>query len=214
MKITVFGANGAIGSALIDIALKKGDTVNAFVRNASRFNQSHENLNVFVGDTQNPDELLEAIKGQDVVISAMGPSLKRVRHDTDLPIKTSHEKIVEIMKEVGVKRFITIGTTAIKAKEDKKQMVTVIPPMIAKLAFPRAYAEVTGLGEVVKHSGLDWTIVRFLNPNMKTDGKGYDVSFGDTKGKLNASRKNIAQAMYDAIKKEDWIGKMPIIFNK
>ncbi|MTV22249.1 NAD(P)-dependent oxidoreductase [Staphylococcus delphini] len=214
MKITVFGANGAIGSALIDIALANGDIVNAYVRNANRFSKSHENLNVLEGDTKNQETLHQAIKGQDVVVSAMGPSLKRDKNDKNLPIKTSHEKIVEIMKEVGVKRFITIGTTAIKAKEDKKQMVTVIPPMIAKLAFPRSYAEVTGLGEVVKHSGLDWTIVRFLNPNIKTDGNGYDVSFGDTKGKLSVSRKNIAQAMYDAIKKEDWIGKMPIIFNK
>ncbi|CAG7914228.1 NAD(P)-dependent oxidoreductase [Mammaliicoccus sciuri] len=214
MKITVFGANGAIGKEFIDIALKNGDIVNAYVRKANTFNKEHENLNIFVGDTKNTDELYKAIKGQDVVISAMGAPVKREKNDGNLPIKESHIKILEVMKEVGAKRFITIGTTAIKAQEDKKQIITLIPPILAKLGMPKAYAEVTGIGEVVKKSDLDWTIIRFLNPNVKSDGNGYDVTFGDKKGKFNVSRKNIAQAIYDSINKKEWLKKMPIIFNK
>ncbi|AWE07215.1 hypothetical protein DCE79_07380 [Lysinibacillus sp. 2017] len=32
--------------------------------------------------------------------------------------------------------------------------------------------------------GQDWTVVRIINPNIKTDGNGYTTSFGDTKANL------------------------------
>lgn len=64
-----------------------------------------------------------------------------------------------------------------------------------------------------KNSKLDWTVVRIINPNVKTNGKGYSVSFGDTRGKMNVSRVYVAKCMLDARMKDEWIHKMPIVYN-
>ena len=118
------------------------------------------------------------------------------------------------METQGVKRFITLATPAVKSNDDKKQIATVIPALMPKLFFPPGYYEMKGIEQLVNASKVDWTVVRIINPNVKTDGNGYTVSLGDTKAKMNVSRKNIAQSMYDAILKNEWIGKMPIVFNK
>jgi putative NADH-flavin reductase len=53
MNITIFGANGAIGTIITNIALKNGDTVTAYVRRPERFKNPVNNLNVVLGDLSN-----------------------------------------------------------------------------------------------------------------------------------------------------------------
>ena len=49
---------------------------------------------------------------------------------------------------------------------------------------------------------LNWMVVTFPNPNVKSNVKCYDVTFGEKQLKINVSRTNIAMAIYDFIKKE------------
>lgn len=214
MKITIFGANGAIGRQLIDIALKNGNKVNAYIRREGSLKLEHPNLKIIVGQTTNKAKLTEAIKGQDAVISTMGPPLKRDKDTKNLPIRDAHKAIMEVMDEVKVQRFITLGTTAIHAKEDKKQLITLLPPLIAKISMPKGYAEMKGIELLISKSNLDWTVIRMINPNIKSNGKGYKVTFGDKRGKFNVSRYNVALCLYEAISKSNWIHKMPVVFNK
>ncbi|WP_228027606.1 NAD(P)H-binding protein [Bacillus fonticola] len=111
-------------------------------------------------------------------------------------------------------RTITLATPAISAKGDVKQLITVLPRIMPKLVFPTAYAEMKAIEKLIKGSTLDWTVVRIIDPNAKTNGNGYSISFGDTKGKMSASRYNVARSMLEATKIDAWIHKMPIVFNK
>ncbi|PTE43623.1 oxidoreductase [Staphylococcus equorum] len=214
MKITVFGANGEIGKNLVEIALKNENQVNAFVRREGTLDLKHPSLNIHIGNTTDKEKLTEAIQGQDVVISAMGPALKRDKDTTNLPIRDAHKVIMEVMETEKVNRFITLGTTAMKAKEDKKQLITILPPIMSGIMFPKGKAEMVGINSLMNQSRLDWTVIRILNPNVKTNGNGYEVTFGDEKGKMNVSKYNVALAMYDAITTSNWVHKMPIVFNK
>lgn len=54
---------------------------------------------------------------------------------------------------------------------------------------------------------LNWMIVTFPNPNVKSNVKCYDVTFGEKQLKINVSRTNIAMAIYDFIKKRNSIKK-------
>ncbi|MCD1159582.1 NAD(P)-dependent oxidoreductase [Peribacillus frigoritolerans] len=212
MNITVFGANGQIGQQLINIALQNGDTVKAFVRRKGALNYSHPNLTIIVGSLADEKNVTKAIQGQDAVISTLGPHLNGGRKVKELPIRNAHEMILKVMEAQGVKRFITLATPSAKSNVDKKQIATVIPALMPKLFFPPGYQEMKGIERLVNTSKVDWTVVRIINPNVKTDGNGYTISFGDTEAKMNVSRKNVARCMYDAI--NEWIGKMPIVFNK
>lgn len=63
-------------------------------------------------------------------------------------------------------------------------------------------------------SNIDWTVVRFINPNLKTNGNGYDYVFGDKNGKLSISRYNIANFIVEESMQDKFIKRMPIVFNK
>lgn len=214
MRLTLFGANGQIGQQFIETALQNGDSVKAVVRREGVIKIEHPNLEVIKVDLNDKKQVTTAIQGQDAVVSTLGPHLNGGRKIVSLPIKDAHEMIVNVMEETDVKRLITLATPAIKAKEDKKQLATLIPSNLPKLFSPPAHAEMTGVKNAVTTSSMDWTIVRIINPNIKTDGNGYTVSFGDTKAKFGVSRKNIAKCMYDALRKNEWIGKMAIVFNQ
>jgi hypothetical protein len=117
------------------------------------------------------------------------------------------------MEEYGIKRLITLATPSISAKEDVKQLITVMPSIMPKLFSPTPYAEMKAIEKLIKNSNMDWTVVRIINPNVKTNGNGYSVSFGDTKGKMSVSRYNTAKCLLEAVRRDEWIHKMPIAFN-
>ena len=214
MNITVFGANGKVVQHFIQIALQNGDNVKAYVRREGALTIQHPKLEVIVGNLTDEQQVTATIQGQDAVVSTLGAALSMSRKVVDLPITRAHEMIIRVMEQSNVSRFITLATPTIKSTFDKKQLVTVMPSIMAKQLFPTGYAEMKAIGQLILQSKLDWTIVRIANPNTNKDGKGYAITFGDTKGKFTVSRKNTAQCMYDAIRKTEWIGKMPIVFNK
>ncbi len=71
MNLGIFGATGTIGSRIFKEALQRGHHVTAYVRDASRIPQDRTGAMWKVADVQNPNQVAEAIGGQDAVISAM-----------------------------------------------------------------------------------------------------------------------------------------------
>ena len=213
MKITIFGANGQIGQLLVKQALQAGYDVTAYTRRPNALSIEHEKLQIVVGALTDREKLREAITGRDAVLSALGPAMSMKRKVSDLPIAEAHKAIISVMEKNGIKRFITLGTPAISAKEDVKQLATVLPSLMPRIFMPTGYAEMKEIEKLLKSAHLDWTVVRIIDPNAKTDGNGYGISFGDTKSKMSVSRYHAAKCMLDATTKDEWIHKMPIVFN-
>lgn len=208
MKVTVFGASGGIGKFIIKEALEKGYKVNAYVRNNSKLSINHDNLNVIEGELNNYNTILQAIEGSHAVISALGPSLKM--NAKGFPILEAHKNIVKAMQNLNITRFITLATPSVKFEKDSKSLATIIPIVAAKIGLPRAYKEIVGIGDVVKDSNLNWTIVRIIAPVDDNTGVA-KVSFGDTKIKFKISREEIAKFMLEQLEDSKYIKSMPII---
>ena len=177
MKLTIFGANGAIGQLVVKEALQNGDQVIAYVRRENALPISHENLQIVVSNFDDSKKIEEVITGSDAVISALGPRLDKSRKIKALPIAAAHQMIIKVMQKLEKKRLITLGTPTIKAKEDYSQVITILPRIMAKLLFPTGYQEMKRIEQLVKQSRLDWTVVRIINPNVKHVDKGYNISF-------------------------------------
>ena len=214
MNITLFGASGAIGRLVIQQAIQNGDCVTAYVRREDSISIRHKGLKIIVGELSNQSKMEEAIADADVVISTLGPELDTSRKVKSLPIANGHKMIIRIMEKMNKKRLITLGTPTVKAKEDKKQLITVLPGIMAKILYPTGYQEMKEIEQLIKQSTLDWTVVRIINPNLKHRGKDYKISLGDTKGKMGVSRDNVAQCMYDIAKNNTYHKQMPIVFNE
>ncbi len=214
MNITIFGANGAIGKLVTDHALKNGDTVTAYVRRPESMGTSHNNLIIMVGNLANQSLIEKAIENADVVISTLGPALDMSRKLKGSPIADGHEKIITAMEKLGKKRFITLATPSIHSEDDRKQFWTVVPGIIAKILFPNGYREMIKIGQLLKKSSLDWTVVRIINPNAKHTNNEYGISLGDRPVKMAVSRENVGAFMYRVASENLYIKKMPIVFNK
>ena len=209
MTITVFGATGGIGMLLVNKALAEGYTVNAYVRNPSKLDLKHPKLTVIKGELDDFKSIKNAIAGVDCVICTLGPPLKRKYEGW--AILDGHQNIIRAMESENVKRFITIATPSVRFQKDVPSMITNLPPVMAKLFFPKAYKEIVQVGDNVVFSKLDWTIVRFLAPNDKPSTGDVKVTFGDKKIKWGISRTDIADFLLTQIKDTQYIHSMPII---
>ncbi len=154
-------------------------------------------------------KILEVITGVDTVISTLGPPLKRKYNN--FAVLEGHKNIVKAMRNVQLKRFITIATPSVKSSDDQPSMLTLIPPLMAKVFFPSAYKEIVQLGEIVKNSKLDWIIVRFIAPNNKPQSGQIKLTFGKEKIGWGISRSDIADFLYSQMTDNQYIGLMPII---
>ncbi len=209
MKIAVFGATGGIGKHIITQALTKGYEVNAYVRNTNKITEKHENLTIFVGQVDDFNSIKSCITGCEVVINALGISMKPNVNDTSSIV--AHTNIIKAMNELSIKRFIDWSTPSIPFENDKKSIITVVPPILASIFLPKAKKVLVNVAEQVITSNLDWTIVRFMAPkNTQYTGK-VKVGFGDVKMSFNISRADIAYFMLKQVENNEFIGSMPII---
>ncbi len=214
MKITVFGANGAIGRIVTGYALRNGDIVTAYVRKADSLDSNADNLKVITGDLLNRPLIEKAVKDSDVVISTLGPDMDISRKNKGTPIADGHEEIINAMEKTGKKRFITLATPTIRSDDDVKSFCTVVPPLMAKILFPNAYRDMKKAEALIKKSSLDWTVVRMINPNATHKDSGYNISTGGAHAKMAVSRENVGLFIYNTAMDKSYIRKMPIVFNK
>ena len=162
MKLCILGATGGVGRQVLTQALEAGHEITALVRNPDKMLLRHDRLHVVAGDvTDAGATLADAMRGQDVVISALGRgmSLKSERL-----IQRSVPPILTAMKTVGVGRLIFtsaigVGITLRDAPLFSRTMI--------RLLLREIYADKI-IGEAPIHrSGLDWTLVQ---PAQLTDG--------------------------------------------
>lgn len=151
MNICLFGATGRVGSIILENALANQHSVRALVRDSYKLNGEKPNLTVIEGNVINEADIIKAIDGSDVVISALNTNGSTTLSES-MPFIITH------MKKQRIKRIITIGTAGIlqartephlfrfQSSESKRKSTTDAEEHL------KAYF-------LLKESGLDWTVV-------------------------------------------------------
>lgn len=174
-KALVLGANGFIGSHLVDSLASRGHEVRAyghFSSNEPRFDKS-DNVEIFAGDYMNTSQLAEALQGIDYVFHFLSSTTPATaENDPVLDIDTNIRASVELFKlcvESNVKRVLfassggTIygegeGTGPNGAHLETDPTLPVSPYGIGKLAIENYLRYFR-----TKH-GLESTTFRISNP--------------------------------------------------
>jgi putative NADH-flavin reductase len=165
MKVTLFGATGKIGRLVVADLLAAGHTVTAYVRDPAKVGELQPGLSIVTGELSDEDLVRQGVRGADAVISALGPSLKRSAKGAPVTIGT--QNIVAAMEAENTNRFIGLATPSVADKRDRPTLKARVLPVVARLLFPNALAELVGMTTAVTQSGLDWTIARITSPNDK-----------------------------------------------
>lgn len=148
-KIAIIGATGRAGSELLEEALRRGHSVTAIARHASKI-PPRAGLVTRDVDVNDGDALHAALAGHDAVLSAANFST--------LPAAA----IIEPVKKSGVKRLLFVGGAGSLLLPDGSKVID-------SPEFPPAYKSEASAGGVYldtlrKETALDWT---FLSPSAE-----------------------------------------------
>ena len=178
MKVIIFGATGSIGRHLVNQSLKLGYQVTAFARLPEKLNISHPNLKLYSGDVFILNTVVDAVKGHDCVLVALGSAKLSgtVRSE-------GTQNIIQAMKFHKVKRLICQTTLGIGGSRANLNFYWKY--LMFGLILRSVYEDHQLQETLIKNSGLDWTIVR---PAAFTD----EPSSAKVKFGFSSSEKNLA----------------------
>jgi putative NADH-flavin reductase len=203
MKLVVLGATGGTGLEIVRRAVDQGHSVTAFVRSAERLAPFLDRITVKQGDLLNSNELAEAIRDHEAVLSGFGPRLPISKTDEDL-LHRFALTLTTAMRHVGVRRVV-VESTAFLFKD------SIVPPtyLFGRLFFSSVVVDASAMEQVLQKSELDWTIVR---PPKLTD-KPYTGRYRVREGHLphfgfSISRADVADCFIKVMADPATIGKV------
>jgi putative NADH-flavin reductase len=162
MKLTVFGATGGTGSQVVEQALAAGHEVRAVVRDPAQLPADRAGLEVVVADVMDPATIVEAVTDVDAVISTVGTRSGRAPTTV---CADSSRSIVEAMHKADARRLVVVSGTGPFDEGEGPGMRYILKP-IGRLFLKHVFADFVAMEDIVRASGLDWTIVR---PSRLTD---------------------------------------------
>lgn len=164
--IVVLGANGGIGSEVVQIALKQGHRVTAILRTPDKLSIEHPMLTAVKGDIldcNNLAHLSHYITNKDVVISAIGKSsLKKTNLYSE-----GNKNLVDLMNKAGVSRAFFISAEGLEVNPSFPFFIKFATRYILQVLLKNPFADLKRMEAVVKNSELNWTIMR---PPSLTNG--------------------------------------------
>jgi len=203
MKLTILAATGGIGRQLLEQALAAGHDVTAVVRNPRKLPRAVRTVTADLA-AADPGALESAVAGADAVLSGLGP---RSASETGVATRGTRA-IVRAMQATGVRRIVVVSAAPIgtvpspgRPKPPRHDpgdgflMRNLLSPL-TKAAFRKPYADLALMEDVLRDSGLDWTVVRPPRLTDKPLSGTYRTAHGrNLRRGLFVSRADVAHLM-------------------
>lgn len=210
MKIIVFGASGKTGIEVVKQALEKGHEVVAFVRNPHKITIVDSRLTIVKGDVTDRNAVMEAVKGVDGVIVALGASADM---QSDVVLATGTTNIITAMKQYSVKRIIIQSSYPMSGYEDGIAFLKQVEMGEEQIGMMKPVLDDKRKQiEVVLQSGLEYVVVKpmMLTDEVKTEkyrvAENLEVKPGD-----KISRADVADFMLKALTNTEFDRKIVTI---
>ena len=178
MKITVFGASGGIGTHVVNLATQRGHQVRAVYRAAPQAPPTGQAEILVSPDIFDPGFAAQAIRGADVVITALGPDFAK-RHNPrttmisppDLHQRLARTLIAAMKDPHAPARLISVSTASMGPGDAAmgagprllfRFFRTVVTPNLGRVG-----QDLQGMENELAATELDWYALR---PIKLTDG--------------------------------------------
>ena len=219
MKLTIVAATGGIGRQILQQAVAAGHDVTAVVRNPAKITADVRVVQADLSDP-NPVTLAAAMEGAHAVLSGLGG---HSRADEDVAAGGT-QAIVTAMKAAGTRRIIVvsaapIGTVPSPGRPhppkcdpgDGLLMRHLLGPVI-KAVLRGHYADLARMEDVLRGSGLDWTVVRPPRLTNKPATGRYRTAVGqNVRGGALISRADVAGFMLGLAARPETAGQVMAI---
>lgn len=210
MRILVIGASKGIGLETCRQALAAGYDVRALARSADAMSISNSKLEKVRGDALNRQDVEAALAEVDAVIVTLGVGLGELFRPVHL-FSSATRVIIAAMKAQAVNRLICL--TGFGAG-DSRASISRLQRVPFQIIFGHAYDDKSRQEQLIKESGLDWTIAR---PGVLTNGPRtgrYKILREPSKWRNGIiSRSNVAEFLVRQIEDESFIHQAPVLVN-
>lgn len=217
MRVTIFGATGGVGRHAVKLAVESGHDVTAVVRSPEKLETDVRFITADLA-TASVESISNAVRDADGVLSCLGP---RSKVEAQAGIVTRGTRlIVAAMKETDARRLIAIsavpvGTISSPGRPNPPKrdpgdgfMVRTVLTPIVKAVFRDTYRDLAEMEDVIRESGLDWTIAR--PPRLldkKLTGRYRTDAVQNLAGGRAVSRADLAHFMVNALETPGTIGQ-------
>lgn len=211
-KLLIMGASRGVGLETVKAALSSGHEVRAFARSAASIPVRDERLEKFRGDARNADDVRRALEGMDAVVQTLGadPNLRVLFEGTTL-FSEATRILVDAMERNGPKRLVTV--TGFGAGDSRDHLGPLFR-MAFTVTLRRVYDDKDVQEQIIKASGLDWTIAR---PGFLRDGRAtglYRALTNPADWKLGSIRRaDIARFLLDEIERPQFLRQTPALMS-
>ena len=200
-RVVVFGAGGRTGRCLVSEAVADGHEVRAAMRTPVEL----PGAEVIAADLRDPASVEAAVKGQDVVISAIGPSGRKA-----LGLYSDAARaLVPALAASGGGRLIAITSAGVRHDDPNFKRIY---RLLAGTVMKEAYDDMRLMESIVRESSVDWTFVRPTRLQDEPATGTYRVQDGETpQGGWQVTRADIARFVVEEIENRKWSHAAPTL---
>jgi putative NADH-flavin reductase len=214
MKIVIIAATGGIGRQLLQQALDAGHDVTAVVRSPQKL--AGIPVRTVAADLAHPDPatLASAIAGADAVLSGLG-----ARTSAEAGVaRRGTQAVVDAMRATGVRRLVVVSAAPIGAVPSPDRphpprhdpgdgfFMRHVLSHVANVRLGKVFADLAEMEDILRESGLDWTVVRPPQLTGKPFTGIYRTAYGQNlRGGLSVPRADVAHFMLHILGQPDTI---------
>ncbi len=209
MKVIIFGATGSVGRLAVKQMLADGHQVTALARWPEKLAIRADALTLQAGDAMDPQAVSEAVKGHDAVVVTLGAGTSR----KSVIRSRGTMNVIQAMHEHGVRRLICQSTLG--AHESWGNLNFFWKRIMFGMLLKPVFKDHELQEQLVRASGLDWTIVR---PSAFTDGPAlgtFKEDFPATERRLSLkiARADLAGFLSRQLREKRYLGRAVGISN-
>jgi putative NADH-flavin reductase len=213
MKIAIFGASGFTGSAILNEAVRRRHNLSVLGRDAARFPEPANWLQVVSGDALDREAVARTIQGCDAVIQCLGVGGKGNGKPTTL-ISEATRIIVAEMQRQGIRRLVALSNVG--AGDSRRFQPWIFRRLI--LPYFMKWLKViiddkNRMEPVIMESSLDWTIIRCPNIEDKPSQDSYNATLDGKQLKLFITLDDMAACVMDCLEDRLFVRQAPCISN-
>jgi putative NADH-flavin reductase len=208
MQVTILGASGQIGKAVLAEALRMGYEVKVLVRTPAKLDDLGQKVSIVQGDLTNATALDLSLDGSEAVLNLAG-GVKET--DQFNKFQRIAENLVDQMNKRGIRRLINISGAVSTISGEDLEFKRRVMKIFVGLFFKQMKQAQEALMPIVEEAkNISWTFVRpaMISPDLST-GRILvdDKKLPGTKIKLG----DLAKFIVEQIESDQWIRRAPML---
>lgn len=156
-RLVVFGATGGTGREVVRAAVGRGVPVTVLARRPGAVRVRDGEPTVRFGDVLRPADLDGLLDSTTVVVSALGIGMSRAATTV---YSAGTANVVAAMRAAGARRLVCVSTSALEVGAAASVPQRLLTRQVLHRVLRRPYADMRRMEQVVRSSGVDWTLVR------------------------------------------------------